>query len=250
MSINPRHEEILTLLHKLRFISVGQLTERLGVSTVTIRKDLTILEEQGFLLRTHGGAKLAENRMIITALPHRRNQNRDRKLRICEKACDFIREGDSIYIDAGTTTALLAALIRDRSLKVLTNSLEVMTELAGAADISLVAAGGNYRRDGNSFIGPIAQETIRQFQITTCFMGTTAFSGEAVFSAQNIIESQLKKTVLSVSSRKIILTDSSKYNADAFCVFARPEDIDILITDSDFNDVKKLEQTGLEIITV
>ncbi len=250
MSINPRHDEILTLLHKLRFISVGQLTERLGVSTVTIRKDLTTLEEQGFLMRTHGGAKLAENRKIITALSHRKNLNRENKTRICEKAVKFVREGDSIFIDAGSTTAIFAEMLVGKSVRVITNSLDVMTILSNAHDIALVSIGGNYRKDGNSFIGPLAQENLRQFQITTCFLGTTAFNSSGIFSSQNLIESQMKRTILSVSSRKIILSDSSKYNAEAFSIFGRPEEIDILITDADFMESDSIGKTGIEIIKV
>ena len=250
MPNNPRHEEILTLLHKLRFVSVGQLTERLGVSTVTIRKDLTTMEDQGLLLRTHGGATLAENRNIITTLPRRKEQHRDAKTRIAEKACDFIREGDSIFIDAGSTTAMFASMLRDKSLRVLTNSLDVMMVLADAPDITLISIGGNYRKDAGSFIGPLAMENVRQFRINTAFLGATAFNSQAIFSSQNIIESQLKKTVLSVSSRKIILCDSGKYNADAFSIFARNHEIDILITDTGFPDCGTIENTGLEVFCV
>src|SRR6056297_320112 len=100
MALNRRHEDILKILNRLRSVSVNVLTERLKVSEVTIRKDLTALEEMGFLLRTRGGAALAEDSRFLRTMTVRRKENLERKAAIVRKARELIREDDTVYIDS------------------------------------------------------------------------------------------------------------------------------------------------------
>ena len=244
----PRHEEILKILTRLRTISVQELTTRLNVSEVTIRKDLNTLEEMGFILRSHGSARLAENSSTLRTLNIRKTINNDDKIKIALKAKSLLREEDTIYIDSGSTCRYLAEEIKNMSIRVITNSIDVMNILAEEPGISLVSLGGNYRKGAGSFLGPIAIESLKNFQIESCFLGTTGMVSRGTFSAQNIMESQLKQQVLSVSERRIILGDSSKLGRTAFSVFARSSDIDILITDSKFKATEDLRKLGMEVI--
>ncbi|MBT3274808.1 MAG: DeoR/GlpR transcriptional regulator [Spirochaetales bacterium] len=240
----PRHDEILNIITRLRNVTVQELTERLGVSEVTIRKDLTILEEMGALLRTHGGAKLAEDRALLRTLRTRMMENPAEKKIISARARELVNEGDTVYLDSGSTCFYLAEEIRDMTLRVLTNSIDVMTVLADAPGVSLFSVGGSYRMEAGSFLGPIAEENVRRFQIETCFIGVTGISEDGAFSSQNVFESQLKRQVIEISQRKVVLADSSKLDTSAFSVFATAEDIDVLIIDSDpgfGNSVEKLE---------
>ena len=106
--------------------------------------------------------------------------------------------------------------------------------------------------DGKSvvieFIGPIAVENLKHFQIETCFIGTASFSERGIFSSQNIIEAQLKAEVLKISKRRIILADHTKYNSSGFCVFARPGEFDVLITDDGFQDAGRFQKLGIEVL--
>jgi len=244
----PRHEEILKILSRLRTISVQELTSRLNVSEVTIRKDLNTLEEMGFILRSHGSARLAENSSTLRTLNTRKTVNIEQKTKIGQKAKSLLREEDTIYIDAGSTCRFLAQEIKDMSIRVITNSIDVMNILAEEPGISLVSLGGNYRKEAGSFLGPITIESLKNFQIETCFLGTTGILSRGTFSAQNIMESQLKQQVLSVSGRRIILGDSTKLGRSAFSVFARSTDIDILISDSSFTNPEDLTKLGMEVI--
>ena len=244
----PRHEEILEILTKLRTITVPELTSRLGVSDVTIRKDLTLLEEMGFVIRSHGSARLAEDTKTLSTINTRKKANLVEKQRIAFKAKSLIREGDTIYIDSGSTSLALAEVVRDMSLRVITNSIDVMNTLAEESGISLVSLGGNYRKDAGSFLGPLPIEALKNFQIETCFIGATGFLAKGVFSAQNILESQLKEQVINISKRRVILADSSKYEKAAFSVFARSGDVDVLITDSGLSDYESLTKLGIEIL--
>lgn len=246
---NPRHQDILNLLTMLRQVSVQELSQRLNVSEVTVRKDLTFLEEAGCLMRTRGGAQIAEDSRLLKTIDIRQRENLDRKQEIAAKAKEMIHDGETIYLDSGSTCLLLARQIRDMSLRVVTNSIDVMVELADAPAIQLFSLGGSYRKEAGSFIGPIALNTLQNFQIETCFIGATGFSAGGVFSSQNIIETQLKQRVLEASGRRIITADSSKFNKVAFSIFARPETVDILVTDSDFTHTKEFAALGIEVVT-
>lgn len=244
----PRHEELLKILTRLRSITVQELTSRLKVSEVTIRKDLNTLEEMGFIIRSHGSARLAEDSSTLRTLNTRKNINLEEKRKIAVKARSLLREDDTIYIDSGSTCRFLAEEIRGMSIRVITNSIDVMNILSEEPGISLVSLGGNYRKDAGSFLGPITIESLKNFQIETCFLGTTGILSRGTFSAQNIMESQLKQQVLEVSTRRIILGDSTKLGRSAFSVFARSTDIDILITDTNFKNPEDLSKLGMEII--
>lgn len=248
MAQPTRHDEIINIITRRRQVSVQELTERLGVSEVTIRKDLSFLEEQGYLMRTHGGARLAEDLGRLQSITARRQAHTEEKHSIARAAASLINEGDTILIDAGSTCAALAHAIRDRNLRVITNSLDVMVELADSHSISLHTVGGSYRMDAGSFIGPCAEESLQQYRIDTCFIGTPAFTSDGVFSSQNTIESHFKRQALNISNRRVILSDHSKYNRTTFSVFSRAEDIDILVVDHRFEGIEKLRELGIEVI--
>ncbi len=245
-----RHEEILKILSVMRYITVHNLAQRLQVSEVTIRKDLTTLESMGALIRTRGGARSAEDYRIIKNIDQRQSENLNVKKAIARRAAEMVSDGATIYIDAGTTCRLFAQEILDKNLRVVTCSIDVMVILSQSDTIAFYALGGSYRKESGSFIGPLASNNIRKFQFDTCFMGATGFSADGVFSSQNIIESELKEKVIQAASRCIVLADSQKFGIEAFTVFARAEQVDLLITDDQFTSSKQYEQIGIEVIKV
>lgn len=246
---NERYESILTILNRLKKISVQDLTHRLNVSEVTIRKDLSFLEERGKLIRIHGGAVLAEDQGHLRTIVIREGEHTAEKRSIARKARELIRPGETIFIDAGSTCAALAREIRNMELRVVTNSLDAILELADSAGISLFSTGGSFRPEARSFIGPGALKTIQGIQIETCFMGTSGFSVDGIFTSQNAIESQVKSAVIQASRRAVILVDHSKYGATAFNVFARARDIDVLVIDSGIIDGEAIAALGMELVT-
>jgi DeoR/GlpR family transcriptional regulator of sugar metabolism len=245
---NIRQEQIVHLISTLREVSVQALTRRFEVSAATIRKDLTMLEEMGYLVRTHGGALLAEDRTHERPLADRRDLSLNEKKRIVEKAKEFIRDGDTIFLDSGSTCALLARAVRQMTLRVLCHSLGVIEELKDSPAVSLISLGGSYRKDSESFIGQPAIENLHRFRIQSCFVGAAGFTDDGVFTSQNTIEAELKSEVLSLSKRRFILADHTKYNAFGFSVFARPGDFDVLISDSGFRDADRLSALGVEVV--
>jgi len=244
----PRHDEIIRIISHLRSVTVQDLTQRLKVSEVTIRKDLTLLEEMGTVVRTRGGACLAEDRAQLRAIQVRRGENLPEKERIACKARELVSEDDSIYLDSGSTCMLLARQVSGMNVRIVSNSLDVMNVTADAPGISLISTGGSYRREAGAFIGPAALESLDGLQIQTCFLGTTGLSAGGIFSSQNVIEAELKKKVLSVSRRRVVLADAGKFGKGAFAVFARGSDVDILVTDRWVDGMEGLAALGIEVV--
>lgn len=243
-----RHDEILRILSIRGQLSIQDLNNRLKVSEVTLRKDLSFLEASGLLIRTRGGAMAATKTEWIRPLELRRKEHRELKIRIAKKAREFIREGDTIFLDSGSTTQELALQIKDMSLRVITNSIDVLIALQDAPEVSVFCLGGNFRKEAGSFIGPQTLEALRNFHIHTCFIGTTGFSAQGDFSSQNIYESDTKKQAFARSDRKVILADSSKYGCQAFSVFASVRDIHMLISDRELATTCDVSQFPCEVL--
>lgn len=248
MSLIERHQEILRILSHRGKLSVQELSTRLQVSEVTIRKDLSLLEEMGHLIRTRGGAIPATKKEFLHPIALRRTEHLEEKQAIARKATEFIQEGDTLYLDSGSTTQALASLLLDMSLRVVTNSVDIVLTLEKAPSIAVYCVGGSYRKDAGSFIGPLALDGLKNFRIDTCFIGTTGFSLDGTFSSQNIFESDVKRQALKLSNRKILLADSSKYGKEAFSVFATVEDIDLLISDKKLGELADLGRFPCEVI--
>jgi DeoR/GlpR family transcriptional regulator of sugar metabolism len=225
-----------------------ELKERLGVSDVTIRKDLDVLEDEGIIVRTHGGAVMAEDRGSLRTIGMREGSFEREKAAIAAAAKRTIVEGETVYLDAGTTCRFLAREIRDMNLRIVTNSLDVIYELTDAEGISIYATGGSFRRESRSFIGPSAIDAQENFHIGVCFLGTTGMTAKGFFSSQNLIESGMKKAVLNASKHRVIVAESNKFGVEAFSIFARPGDVDLLITDSRFSETALMNSLGIEVI--
>jgi DeoR/GlpR family transcriptional regulator of sugar metabolism len=233
VSLPDRHEDILRILELRERVSVVELTERLGVSEVTVRKDLSLLEEHGHLIRTRGGARLAQDRSRNQSIEHRLSTRPTTKEAIGAAASQFVREGETIYIDSGSTCLAIARHIRRMDLRVVTNSLDVMNELTDAPSIVLHATGGSFRRDARSLIGPLAVDSVRRFHFDRAFLGSSGVSADGVFSSQNAIESDLKRAVIAQAKRVIVVTDGSKIGTRAFSIFARSRDVHMVVTDGE-----------------
>lgn len=227
---HPRHEDIIRILNARRQISVDELTDRLGVSEVTVRKDLSFLQELGKLRRTHGGATIVEDNSEVMALPARRLQAAAEKRLIARAAARLLKPDDAVFVDAGSTCAALVPCLGEMPLRVVTNSFEVVAGLSSKEDVALHAVGGNFRRGAGSFIGPTAVSTMATMRVDIAFIGASGISADGVFSSENAIEADFKRTVIASARRRVVLADHRKLGREAFAVFARMGDVDFLIT--------------------
>ena len=146
MSSVERFEEILKILSVRKKITVQELTERLKVSEVTIRKDLTFLEEKGKIVRVHGGAVLAEDRDLLRNISIRLDEHTAEKSAIAKAAGNLVHEGDIIFLDSGSTCYYLAQQLKDLDIRVLTNSLDIILALSDSSSVALLSTGGKIGR--------------------------------------------------------------------------------------------------------
>jgi DeoR family fructose operon transcriptional repressor len=235
-----RQEKIAALVTSRGRIHLDELASVFEVSQPTLRKDLNILARQGLVKRTHGGAlstRAPAERDIMTRFV----QNVEAKQAIGLACCDFVEEGEAIYLDCGTTTHHVAQHLATRGLQltVLTNSPSISECLADAGGITHILLGGQLRRKSGGISGPLALEIIHQFAISTAFIGVSGITDEALTVA-DYNEAQLKAAIIKRTQKVIVPMDRSKVGFVDFARVCQPRDVDIIVTDSANEDLRRI----------
>lgn len=251
-SAKERRALILRLLDQKDEVLVTELSRRTGISEVTIRKDLTILQNRHLLLRTRGGAmrRPIENPNEETALTKKQMFNFKEKERIGAEAVKMINEGDVIMLDSGTTTMEIARhLDKFQNLRIITNALNVAQELMNYKRFTVVLLGGNVRVNSQSIVGPLALSTMRNFSSYKLFLGVDSFSLENGISTHNLEEALLNQIMIQQADKVIAVFDSSKFNKRSFVHVADAKELDCIITDSAIPTgmSSKLKSLGIEL---
>ena len=221
MTMDERHKRILALLEAEGEIKVEDLAGRLDVSQVTMRKDLDILETQGLVERVHGRAIFSQrNRFNVAFLEELQTQVTAKKL-IAEAAVDYIKEGDSIILDAGTTTFWLAqALVgKFKSLLVITNSLPAALELSKAG-YKILLVGGEVLSHSLALTGPVTVNNLENYHVDRAFLGTSGISLSHGYSTADSNDADVKEQMIRAAEETYILTDSSKFERNCLVSFA------------------------------
>jgi DeoR/GlpR family transcriptional regulator of sugar metabolism len=205
----------------------------LAVSEVTIRKDLQELEQLSLLKRVHGGAVSTHRTKWNPSLENRLESQSDSKLAIARAAVELVRDGDTIILDAGTTTLALARYLRGRrrNLTIITNSLPVMAELSSERDYDIVALGGMLRQHSLAMIGPLTVTSLEKLHADTAFVGATGASLERGLCTPNMIEAETKEAMVRASSERVALIDHTKIGQSSLAPFASWQEVQTLITD-------------------
>lgn len=232
MSPEQRREQILIYLYKHDRCSVSELSQLLGVSEVTVRKDLDILELQGVLTRWHGGAVASGRGRLELHFGMLEQEHLEEKRRIAQTAATLVESGTHIFLDASTTALQLARLIKDRQgLTVVTNGLYTALELSFCRDIMTIVVGGFVRHRSGSLIGNLSQHLIERLRVDIGFFGARGITAKDGLMEADIAEAQLKQWMVSVTEQVVGVVDASKFGDRAFNVFALPHEIDRIITD-------------------
>lgn len=253
MTKEERHELILETLIKNESVQVSALSTLLGVSSVTIRKDLTDLEKDNKLYRSHGKA------ILINPYINNRSVNEKEKLATEEKnnigkaAAAMISKDDSIIIASGTTVHALARCIRPiHKLTVISASLPVSEILANNEAIEIIQLGGTLRHSSNSVVGKYAEGILSNFCCSKLFLGVDGIDLEFGITTTDVREADLNREMMHIAQKTIVLADSSKFRRRGFSKIANIEEIDIIITDSGIpkSIAQQLEDMGIELIIV
>ena len=251
MTKEERHALIMDMLIQQNSILVTELSERLQVSSVTIRKDLTELERAKKLYRSHGRA------ILINPYINNRNVNVKEKLCIDEKriigkvAASMITHDDSILIASGTTVHALARSIEaDHKLTVITASLQVSELLSGQENIDIIQLGGMLRHSSLSVVGNYAESILSNFFCSKLFLGVDGIDLDFGITTTDMREANLNQVMMRTAQKTIVLADSSKFGRRGFSKIADMDEIDLIITDTNVQPTvaKRIEEMGIDLI--
>jgi DeoR/GlpR family transcriptional regulator of sugar metabolism len=214
---------------------VSDLTQQLGVSDMTIRRDLEVLAKDGLVEKVHGGAVLPgshgghepgfEDKLVL---------ERPEKTSIARTAAGLVRPGTAIAIAAGTTTFALAQCLLDvPGLTIVTNSLRVANLFGGnrTPDVASVVLTGGMRTASDALVGPVADLTIASLHFDTLFLGCTGLDPEVGLSTPNLAEAETNRALIKVARRVVVLADHTKWGVVSLASFAPLEKVNVLVTD-------------------
>ncbi|MCB0932960.1 MAG: DeoR/GlpR transcriptional regulator [Mycobacterium sp.] len=232
--------------------SVAELAQTYDVTTETVRRDLAVLDRAGTLRRVHGGAVPARSLLLAEPSVDQREATRtEQKRAIARAATDYLpRSGSSAALDAGTTTAQLAALLpADRELRIVTNSVPIAARLAGMPSVALHVLGGRVRGETQACVGPQVVRDLSSLRVDIAFLGTNGITIGHGLSTPDPNEAAVKRAMVECANFVVVLADSSKIGREDFVSFAPLDRVDVLVTDSEISDVDRTRFTreGLEV---
>ncbi len=246
-----RRTIILEKLETKGQVNVTDLSKQFEVSEVTIRNDFLQLEKKNMLIRARGGAIKTHRVGVDFELSKKQKLNLDQKKKIGKRASKIIKDGDTIIIDAGTTTQEMVKNISpDIHLTVITNALNIANNLVYNDKVQVIMPGGFLRKGALSMIGSPAETQIRNYLCDKLFLGVDGLDFEFGISTPNIEEAHLNQTMIEISRQIIVLADSSKIKNRSLAVICPLSQIDVVITDDRIlpEDQAKLEQMGVEVL--
>lgn len=245
---NERHTQILQILSDEGYADVNYLSKVLYASCPTIRRDLTLLEKDGYISRNHGGAILNKDKLHNNPLNFRRDVRNQEKANICKLASTLISKGNLIFIDDSSTAYHLAKYIKDiEDLTVVTNGFAICNELL-ANNINTISTGGRLVKKSQAFVGMLAQQTANSFNADIMFFSSAALDDEGIISDYSEEESSLRKTMAARSKKIAFLCDSDKFHTSSELRLFSLKNIDYIITDQPLEE-KLVKLCELEIMT-
>ncbi|HOP95343.1 MAG TPA: DeoR/GlpR family DNA-binding transcription regulator [Dictyoglomaceae bacterium] len=251
MLSEERKIRILEILEKERGIKVSDLVRVFNVTGATIRRDLASLEKEGLVKRTHGGAVLPQSFSFEPLYATKKRQNLKEKMAIGEKAAELIEDGETVFIETGSTTLQIARNIKNRhDLTVVTNSIDVARELLNARGVEVILTGGNLRKETLALIGPLAERVLREFRVDKVFLGISGIIPGKGMSTASIVEAQIKKLLIEMGKEVIGVADHSKFGKECFAFVAPTEVLNKIVIDDKVPSkyIEDLRSEGVEVI--
>ena len=250
-----RRRKILEIVDQSGRVTIGDIVRRLSVSAVTARSDLDALSSTGTIVRSHGGGVRPLEATREYPVDFKATLHRAEKQRIGEAAARLVRSNETIILDNGTTTAAIARHLKQVKLynvTVITNALNIATELLDATGISLIMIGGILRQISRSFVGPHAEQILRELHADRLFLAVDGFDLENGPSTPDILEAQLNGLMMEVARETTIVADSSKLGRRSVSRIGAVDRIHRLITDTRAPEefLTALQARGVEVVTV
>jgi len=231
-----RRKEIAAYISRQQFASMNELCDTFHVSMNTIRADVAFLEQTGTVEKVYGGVR-SVLRQEIPLFTQRAQLHADMKLAIVSAAAELLDDGDTLFVDAGTTTMnLLGLLPPERRLTVVTGNLHLISQANARPNIEIVVLPGCVNRRTNSVSDVSTLEFLGRHHFAKALMATTGLSSDGKLNVSSYLEYEIKQLALRQSERRILLCDSSKFGARGLLSYGSLADIDVLITDGSCPD--------------
>jgi DeoR family transcriptional regulator of aga operon len=233
MLIEERRQHIIKLAQQNGRVLVEDLSRDLGISRITIRKDLDYLQNRGALQRTHGGALLPQaGTLFDPSLKEKESRYYEEKQRISAAAVALIKEGQCVLLDSGTTTTAIAKALKEFSrLTVITNAVNIAAELSGT-DFEVILTGGSLRKNSFSLVGPLAEEMLQDMHADILFLGVDGFDLEIGLTTPNLMESRVNRAMVKAATTIVAVCDSTKFNRRSLSKIVDATAIHHVITDN------------------
>lgn len=246
-----RRNAILEKLQAERRVVVSELSILFDVSEETIRRDLEKLENEGYAIKSYGGAVLNENANLDLPFNIRKNKNVIGKQKIAELLSDIIHDGDYLFLDASSTAVAIAKAIKHKKdITIITNSLEIAIELLEVPDCKVISTGGEIVSTAFGLVGHVTDKTIRSYYVDKAIVSSKGFELDKGFTDSDERHANNKRSMLESAKMKILAIDSSKFDRVAFAKIGDLRDITMIVTDEKPAEewLKKMEEYQVECI--
>lgn len=249
---DKRREEIVRIVDSKGSISFRELHAKFALlSEVTLRSDLKELDAQRKIVRTYGGAKSLRSAVgFDLPMNQRVSQEAESKELIAQKAAGLVREGSTIYLDSGSTTAFFSQKLPDQQTTVFTSSISCVNELMHRRNITTIVPGGTLNQASMCLDGSETIAAVQKLNFEQLFLGTTGYSNETGLTCELSEQAHLKRACISRSEEVILLMDSSKVGKWGTFCFSRLEDLDVLVSDGRLPKefLKACKRAGVEVL--
>lgn len=241
-----RQAKIIELLQQRGSVQVEELAQELKVSAMTIRRDLVKLQKNNQIERCHGGALLKQE----VAYEEKQTSHKSEKEKLAEACLQFVSEGDTVFLDAGTTTYEIAGLLKDiPGIRIVTNDLEI-AQIAKNSSAEVIVCGGVMQKSTGSMWGYYATEMMRNFRFDVGFFGGASINEEFYVMTPTIDKAFLKREIVEQCDRSYLVVDESKFGRQAMTRINHLGDYTAVITDKEFNDAQKKELAALGVTII
>jgi DeoR family fructose operon transcriptional repressor len=253
MTYELRKKLILEMLNKNEVVTVKEIVNKCKISEITARRDLLSLEQRGIIKRTHGGAILTSGLPELFGFDNKAKEHQEQKIEICKNAATFIEENDTIYMDCGTTVYYLARFIsRYKNLRVITNSLPVVSELIPYPQIKIYLIGGELDNNRKALYGTMTENLIARYKADKAFIGAGGVSLEHGLSSIDEKEASITIKMAQAAKKVFLLCDSSKIENNSYFTYSSLSLVSLLITDKglDKSYLELYKNRGLNLLIV